>query len=689
VNLPAPVPLDPPPGNPSALADVVSALTGAAFGAGVLGAHLAGPAATAPGWLSADAAAAAEQVGTVAALVQQLHGALTAAEQRLRVHAQVLDEARARIAGLRREQAEDFAVASTLVRQSDPELARPTIEELQAAEADRRRAHAAAVTEVLEDAVATAQVLDGSTVSLGGTGAPGQDAGVLAHVATLLPGWGDGELISRAWAAAQALDGPVTLEDIETIAREGLPYVGTSAYAGALLANLGEDGVRWLLVNLGQEGEPSGVVAQWLAMAFGAARPPDPGEGPLADVLEARYIDPASTEGLADQVAFGLASLLIAVPASRGGVRNETAARWGVQMLARERQQGVAATDQVRRWASDPVQVVVDRLAAAGDPRAAAVLLGGREAWDALLARSWDDGGAALAAVVDDAAAAGPAGEAAIRSGLEALGTGLSPTDADVAWTVDRTTAAELSPVLGDAVAGHVEIATEVLGAAGAGEQLASSGDAVLRGLGYLTIDADAAAAVQAAVDATTSAVSLDLAGTDPAALARAVAIRSAFVAAREYAQRLDYAIEGYVAMADAVDREFTYDVAVRLPVYPYSKIVGLFPGASNSADLAEALVDGGAWLLNADGSWELGPDEGLVFDREDAAAAVAPLDTNADPAGAESLARQARAAFGRTLLLLGHPEPPPKPDETLTEIAPPEPPDLEPFEERPRRPGR
>jgi hypothetical protein len=189
VNLPAPVPLDPPPGDPSALADLVSAVTGAAFGAGVLGAHLAGPAATAPGWLSADAAAAAEQVGTVTALVHQLHGALTAAEQRLRAHAEVLDEARARIAALRRDQAEDFAVVSTLVRQSDPELARPTIEELEAVEADRRRAHAAAVTVVLDDAAATAQVLDGSTVPRGGTGAAGQDAAVLAHVATLLPGW--------------------------------------------------------------------------------------------------------------------------------------------------------------------------------------------------------------------------------------------------------------------------------------------------------------------------------------------------------------------------------------------------------------------------------------------------------------------------------------------------------------------
>ena len=176
--------------------------------------------------------------------------------------------------------------------------------------------------------------------------------------------------------------------------------------------------------------------------------------------------------------------------------------------------------------------------------------------------------------------------------------------------------------------------------------------------------------------------------GTDPTAPARAVAIRGAFVAVREYAQRLEYAIEGYVAMADAVDREFTYDVTV-LPVSAYSEIAGLFPGASTSADLAEAIVDGGAWLLNADGSWELGPDEGLVFDREDAAAAVAPLDTTADSSEAELLGRQARAAFDRTLLLLGHPEPPPNPAESLTELVPADPPELKRFGERPDRPGR
>jgi hypothetical protein len=159
--------------------------------------------------------------------------------------------------------------------------------------------------------------------------------------------------------------------------------------------------------------------------------------------------------------------------------------------------------------------------------------------------------------------------------------------------------------------------------------------------------------------------------GTEPVAPAKAVAIRSALVATREHAQRLDYAIDGYVALSDAVDRQFTFDTTVRLPVWAFSKIASVFPGTAGPAEVADALVNGGAWLLNADGSCELGPDDGLVFDREDAVAAVAPLAPGADPATAELLARQARAAYDRTLRLLGQPEPPDNSDPLLSGSVP------------------
>src|SRR3954452_9887754 len=164
MSIPAPVPLDLPPADTAALDDVVAAVTGAAFGAGVLAAHLAGPASTAPGWLGADAAAAAGQIGTVTALVGSLHDALTAAEERLRAHARVLGDARRRIGALRRAQEEDFAGASArLVAWADPDAAGRVLDDLAAAEVARRREHAALLDQVGVDAAATAQVLAEAT----------------------------------------------------------------------------------------------------------------------------------------------------------------------------------------------------------------------------------------------------------------------------------------------------------------------------------------------------------------------------------------------------------------------------------------------------------------------------------------------------------------------------------------------
>src|SRR3954452_4130653 len=481
MSIPAPVPLDLPPADTAALDDVVAAVTGAAFGAGVLAAHLAGPASTAPGWLGADAAAAAGQIGTVTGLVGSLHDTLTAAEERLRAHAEVLGDARRRIGALRRAQEEGFAGGSArLVAWPDPDAAGRVLDDLAAAEAARRREHAALLDQVGVDAAATAQVLAEATTGLGGTGGPGHGDRGRAGLAARLPGWGDGELIARAWDAARALDGPVTADDVDRVAREGLAYAGSPAYAGALLADLGVDGVRWLLTALRQEAGPSDVLARllgparaqeagppavlprWLPAAFGAPEPPASGSGPLADVLDARYVDPDDPDGVPDDVAFGMAAPRAAAPAAAGGVPGRTAAGWGAQVLARERSQGVAAVDRGRPTAPDPVEVVVERLAAGADPTAAATLLAGRESWDALLARSWDDSAAALRTLVRVLPGAGPEGPAATRAALEALGHGLSQ-HSDVAWTVDRTPPAEVRPALAAAVAAHAGVATDVL----------------------------------------------------------------------------------------------------------------------------------------------------------------------------------------------------------------------------------
>src|SRR3954468_9884580 len=185
VIVPAPTPLDQ-PGDPAALADLVSAVTGAAFCTGVLAAHLAGPASSAPGWLGADAAAAAEQVGAVTGLARSLHGTLTAAADRLEAHVGMLDDVRRRIAALRRAQEDDFA--SFRARQAalvDPDAVAPALEDLIAAEGARRHEHAALLAEVDADAAASAGMLSGTATGLGGTGSPGDEARVRAHLAAL------------------------------------------------------------------------------------------------------------------------------------------------------------------------------------------------------------------------------------------------------------------------------------------------------------------------------------------------------------------------------------------------------------------------------------------------------------------------------------------------------------------------
>jgi hypothetical protein len=137
------------------------------------------------------------------------------------------------------------------------------------------------------------------------------------------------------------------------------------------------------------------------------------------------------------------------------------------------------------------------------------------------------------------------------------------------------------------------------------------------------------------------------------------VAVRSALLAVREYGQRLDHALDGFAAMADAVDRQFTYDVTVRLTAWIFDKVVGRTPVGELVTAIVDAGVDGGARLLDADGSWVLPPDEGLVFDREDAAAAAVALAPADDPVAAEAVGRQARGAFDRATRALGVPRPP------------------------------
>lgn len=677
VEVPEPVPLDMPPGNAGALTQVVQDVAGAAFHLNVLAGSLTGPAAAAPGWLGDDAAAAVEQVGASARLAERTAEAVLAAMHRLSAHAECLHEARRRVAALEREQQEDFR--ATWVRLSaveDPVLALRTqspewvgpIDDLRASEESRRRRHAAVLEEVADDAAATARVLADSCGAVGGRGAPGDGARVMAHFAAQLPGWGDRELARSGRALADALVGQsLTTERRDELARRFLPYADSSAFATSLLAALDVEGVGQLLVALGYDMRgPRSAVARILAGAFGAAEISGDEQEIIDAVFTATYVDADDRGGDADMRAAGMAAVLAAgMSAGGAGVRPETLVHWGRQLLARERTQGVfagagaipAGWDPVT---VEPVRLVIDLLAAGGQPGHAAGLLADREAWDALLARGWGDGGASLSELVALAGAdSGPAGTAAVRFGLEALGNGLADNDPD-GWSVNRATAAAVAGSLADGIAAHIDVAVDAL-AVPAAEAGSSSGAAVLRGLGYLTIDRPAATSLGEALAGWAARQPLDLTAP-PSVSLRAVAVPGAYLAVQEYGQRLAYALEAFERKDEAEDRQSLWNVLVGWP----SHIPGGFGDGWGTAE------SGVARLLGNDGSWTIGPDNGLVFTPEDAVAAAVEQAESADPADAHALpgaiARQVRAAFDRTAERLGSPEAPiPPPEESWT----------------------
>ena len=518
VVVPEPLPLDLPPEDPDALADLVRGVAGAAYCLATLDGDLTGAAHSAPDWLGADADAAAAQVGAVAILVRRCSAAVLAAAGRLSAHAELVTAARQAIAALRAEQADDFAATwarlsrlddlVTAVRTDAPEAV-ALVEDLRAAEEGRRRAHAALLEDVAADARAD-RPRAGRVQR--GRGRPRRSrrhdqGGRLPRRRT--PGLGrPGADRTRARLRAGARR------------RSRGPRAGVGgtrrgavcrrpAFATALLLGLGVDGIRELLCRLGDTDLSTGpAVARLLAHALGSAQATGAAYDPVGELLTAGYVDPAAPGLAADQVVLGM-GMVLAATRSADGPPLRTVVAWGRQMLARERAQagtmiGARAVDRDgptdgSPLQDDPMALVAERLARADDPGFAAALLGDRLAWTQLLARPWNDGGAALVGLVARGGSApGAVGDGAVRAGLEALGAGLDdgdPTD----WTVDRRTAAAVAPVLGAALAGHVSVPAEVLWEGVRGEAGPGAADA-LRGLGYLTLDEGAAVAVYRAL---------------------------------------------------------------------------------------------------------------------------------------------------------------------------------------------
>lgn len=683
--LPDPPVLHLPDEDPQALADAVLAVSGAASQLGVLGSHLTGPAATAPGWLGDDAVAAAAQIAAVAEVAREAHQALGEAASRLARHADLLAETRGAITAMRTEQEDDYAAASSRLADVLLHPAVPTApshpavivvlgDDLRTANAARLRRHGTLLAELHADAIETARVLVAASAAVGGSGRPGDGVRVVAALAARLPGWGDGELSARGAGLARTLLGPGTREELESRARAALPYAGSAAFADALLRVLGPDGFRTLLAALPVQGLESGsATARLLAFALGGAQRAGSVVDPVGEVFGARYVRERAPGTDDDLVALGLATVLAAAaPSGPGAIPSATVARWGGQMLRREQwwRAVTPAAARARDRAGpmyaeqpDPVVEVVRFLAASGDQAASAVLLGDAAVWKALLGRpvaGFPDAGAALRQIVQLAGSApGPHGEAAVHAGLTALGTGLADGDPDH-WPADRATADALAFPLAQAVGSHPGTAAGVLLAAGAARAPVTGGtDAALRGLGYLSIDAGAAAVVQTA---------LGRWGRDHAgaliggAMPVAPVVVGSYVAVREYGQRLAYALHGFRMRDEAELRQGLWNwtagllLNVALPKW--------------YADIGGAVEPFVAHLVGADGTWDNGRDTGLVFGREDAAA-VAEVELSG-PSGeaAGTIGAAAATAFGRAGQVLGLPLPPESPQWSWVEAA-------------------
>ena len=662
VVVPEPVPLDMPPGDPAALEDFVEDVAGTGYRLAVVATCLSSSSAQAPNWRGADASAAAGQVAVVARLAGDLSGAVAAAAGRLRAHHDHVLLTRRRIATLRTQQEEDFAAARARLREIPdfltavrPEAA-AVIEELGAAEAVRRREYDRLLAELADDAAAAARVLTDACRPVGGTGRPGDSALVVAHLAAQLPGWGDRELMRRGEELAEAMSVPVSPAERESFARVAATYARSAAFAGAFLEGLGEDGVRDLLILLGEGALGStSAVARTLALTLGAAVPITGERDPVEDVLTATYVDPDDGTTYPDLVAVGMGMVLLA--GGIGGPRQDTVVTWGRQMLARERTLGHALTQTraVDRAAGpevvpDPVAIVLQRLTSSGDPRFAAEFLSERLTWDVLLSRPWDDGGAAFSQLVEHAGTEkGPVGGDAARSGLEALGAGLEDGNPDE-WTVDRQTAAVVAESLGGAVAAHASLIAGALERAADGSVGPREGD-MLRGLGYLTLDESAAAAVEAGLEGWVGARVGVLGPSDPA---RLVAVPAAFIGVREYGQRLAYALHGFEQKAAAELSEQRWEVTW-----------GLLPnllrrmGPGVVAGMASDYV---AIALDRDGTWDNGPDNGRVFDARDAERAALTTLTDSSVAVVAAIDARSGTAFENTLDALGRPKPPTSP---------------------------
>ena len=666
--MPDRIPLDLPPDDVSALDDLVGAVTRAAVSVAAVDDRLRGAALEAPGWLGDDAAAAAAQIGAVTALVRAVDRALLTAAGRLSSHAQVLREIRHRVSVLQAEQDEQFADAWRRFGQVEnlhmqvmvdgPDL-RAIVEEIEAGEASRRRRHTALLEELEDDAAATARVLTDSCAVVGGRGSRGDADRVVAFLAAQLPGWGDLELARRGRALADDLLSSLSPGERDERARLALPLADSAAFADALLGALGAGWMRDVLQTLGGgDFGPTSALPQLVASVLGTSARGG-GTGPVAEVVAAEYTSADDQSGLDDLAVLGMGVVLSASLAlGSRGLDPHTVAAWGRQIALREHVLGAASTDRVNPLGDDaePVDAlaaVVAILGSGNAPTAAAGFLNGPSVWSVLLARPWADCGTSLQGLVASAGAVdGPEGEAVVRGGLEALGARLEDGNADD-WPVNRAAANAVSPALAQGLAAHASLVGGLL-VSGVGGGLPAADGSLLRGLGYVTLDRDAAGVIEGALAQWVSVQPVPTWVSGPPPSLPAVVVPNAYLAVQDYGQRLAYALSELDAKREADDRAFlwnmTFGWAAELAPGPWGK--------------AAALVEGYvAMWLDLDGTWDSAGDQGLRF-APDAPTAADMADLTPDEwTAVDRMARMAQGSFEGVQQALGRPLPPMSPE--------------------------
>jgi hypothetical protein len=655
VQMPDPIPLEMPPGDAQAMADLARDIAAAGRCLAAIDARIADAVDGVPGWLGDDASAAAAQVVRVDTLVRAAYDAVMRAADRLSRHAERLLETRSHVRALQHEQHEEFGDAwrrwgslpdlQLQVVLPSPE-AHAIIDELEARERSRRRRHTALLHQIEDDAAATARVLVDSCAAVGGSGRPDGGRFVVAYLAAQLPGWGDRELIHRGRELAGRLTAG-TPEEKARAASTAAAFASSTPFATAFLAALGVEGVAYVLRDLGNnQFERDSSVARTLAAAFGAAVPgAGPGD-PVARVLDAEYVHADDDFALAGTVATGLAMVLAAggsMPSD--GVATRTVATWGRQFLRWEHRQRDRIGTRSADWApevGDPTGLAISILARRAEPAVSAALLDDPAVVEAALARVYDDGGTALGRVLTQAGtAAGARSDRVARLALATAGAGLAGDD-PAAWTVNRQTLAAVAPSLGAVVSAHVDVAVEALKVGVDGQVHGDQAD-VLAGLGYVTLDRGAATAIQEALSAWAQVRPAALGSVGPPARLSAAATLGAYVAVREFAQRTDHAMNALEDQADARAKQVLWK-------YTF----GLLGFVGGPVGTGLGVGEGYAAIgLDNDGTWVDRPDRGPVFLRADAASLARTALAPEAASDVRGVVRQARAAFDRIAAVL------------------------------------